>query len=69
MDTVPDSIPIHGYVDPVSGYISIFSLDKKENIESGKGIGMTIIESQEFLDNTQGQQIVNNPGAKKNCQL
>ena len=64
MDTVPDSIPIHRYVDPVSGNISMFSLDTKESIEPGEGRGMTIIESQEFVDDIQGQQIVNNPGVK-----
>ena len=64
MDTVPDSIPIHRYVDPVSGNISMFSLDTMENIEPGKGRGMTIFESSEIVDNTQGQQVVNNPGVK-----
>ena len=61
MDTIPDSIPVHGYVDPVSGNISIFSLGTKELIEPGEVRGMTIFESKEVLDDIQGQRIVNNP--------
>ena len=54
-------VQIHGYVDPVTGNISMFDIDKTENIEPNKDRGMTIVESQEFLEDIHGQLIVNNP--------
>ena len=45
VDATPKSIPIHGYIDTVSGNISMFSLDTNELIDPGEVKGMTMFES------------------------
>ena len=60
-DISDNRVPIHGYVDPVSGEISLACPDMEARMIQENGICEKITESPEFSANSQGEHIASNP--------